>query len=213
MSSLGTNALPTNELAEFSAVRRRTLSLLDGLSEEQMARRPRPDSWSAGELADHLLRTELLWRGEIEELVALVRAGRRPYLNRLLTDLPLPGAELVPPRLLALASAPLTIANALVPRAFIETFLRFRLVPAQAPPILAPEAGRPAETLRRELDIYRQQTETLFRDNTDLDFRRLVYQHPLVGLSDAVGLLRVITVHERRHQTQLEEILSGIGAR
>ncbi len=178
-----------------------------------MARRPRPDSWSAGELADHLLRTELLWRGEIEELVALVRAGRRPYLNRLLTDLPLPGAELVPPRLLALASAPLTIANALVPRAFIETFLRFRLVPAQAPPILAPEAGRPAETLRRELDIYRQQTETLFRDNTDLDFRRLVYQHPLVGLSDAVGLLRVITVHERRHQTQLEEILSGIGAR
>ncbi len=95
----------------------RTLSLLAGLSEDQMARRPQPDRWSAGELADHLLRTELLWRGEVAELVALVRAGR------------------------------------------------------------------------------------------------LVYQHPLIGLSDAVGLLRVIIVHEQRHQAQLEGILEEIGAR
>lgn len=178
-----------------------------------MARRPEPDRWSAGELADHLLRTELLWRGEIKELVALARAGRRPYLSRLLTDFPLPGAELLPPRLLALASVPLTLVNVFVPSAFIETFLRFRVVPAQAPPVIAPRPGRPAATLRRELASQREETEALLRDNADLDFRRLVYQHPLIGLSDAVGLLRVVTVHERRHQEQLVEILEGIGVR
>ena len=149
---------PDSRLADFSAARRRTLSLLEGLSEEEMARRPKPGRWSAGELADHLLRTELFWRGEIEELVALVRAERRPYLNRLLTDLPLPGAELVPRRLLALAAAPFAAANALVPSSFIETFLRFRVIPAKAPPAIAPRPGRPAETLRRELTAQREET-------------------------------------------------------
>ena len=206
-------SVAASELADFGAARRRTLSLLEGLSEEEMARPPQPGRWSAGELADHLLRTELLWRGEIAELVALVRAGRRPYLNRLLTDFPLPGIELLPPRLAALASAPLTVFNAFVPRVFIETFLRFRLVPAQAPPAIAPRAGRPAATLRRELASQRQETEALFRDHADLDFRRLVYQHPLLGLTDALGLLKVITAHERRHQEQLVEILEAIGVR
>lgn len=202
---------PVAELADFGAARERTLAMLDGLSEEEMARRPGPERWSAGELADHLLRTELLWRHEIEELVTLARAGRRPYLNRLLTDLPLPGVELLPPRLLTLASVPLTFASAFVPNFFLESFLRWRTIPAQAPPSIAPRAGRPPETLRHELAEQREATEAVFRDHADLDFRRMVYHHPLLGLSDPIGLLRVITVHERRHQRQLAEILAAIG--
>ena len=85
--------------------------------------------------------------------------------------------------------------------------LRFRGLPAKAPPVLEPRRGRPAGELRQELAAQVDATAAVFGDNDDLDFGRMIYQHPLLGLVDAVDLLRVITVHEKRHRDQLVEIL------
>ncbi len=205
--------MPRTELREFQKTRERTFSLIAGLSDDDMATRPAPEKWSAGELVDHLLRAENLWRSEVEELIRLERSGRQPYLNRLLTDFPLPVVERLPVPLLGLFSIPLTVFNTFLPASFFETFLRLRVLPAPAPPALTPRSGRTADELRGELQNGLRQTVAVFEDNDDLKFRRQLYQHPLFGVVNSVALLRFITVHEQRHQEQLKEILAGLGIR
>ena len=196
--------LPTAEISELRSTRERTRTLVAGLSDDETAERPAPERWSAGELLDHLLRTERLWRREVEELIRLERSQRQPYLSRLVADLPIPVVGRLPAPLVGLVSVPMTLMSAFFPT---------RLFLAQAPPVLEPRKGRAADDLRRELAAEVEATAAVFEDNDDLSFRRMIYQHPLLGLVDAVDLLRVITVHEKRHQDQLVEILEKIGVR
>ncbi|MCP3960102.1 MAG: DinB family protein [bacterium] len=205
--------MPKVEISDFRAARERTSSLVAGLSEEEMAQRPAPGTWSPGELVDHLLRTEGLWRGEVEELLRLRRSGRQPFLSRLWADFPLPVVDRLPAPLLGILHAPLTLFNTFVPTRFFLAFLRFRRVQAKAPPAIAPRQARGAEDLRRELRTEAAATVAVFEDNEDVSFRRLVYQHPLFGIAHAVDLLRLITAHEKRHQDQLVEILTDLGLR
>ena len=205
--------MPKAEIREFRSTRKRTCTLVAGLSEDEMAERPGPDRWSAGELVDHLLRTEVLWRREVEELVRLERSKRQPYLSRLVADFPIPVVGRLPAPLVGLISVPMTIFNAFFPTRLFLSLLRYRGIPAKAPPAIAPRQGRSAEELRRELESEAEATAAVFEDNDDLRFHRMIYQHPLLGLVDAVDLVRVITVHEKRHQDQLIEILEKIGVR
>ena len=205
--------IPEPEIVNFRSTRERTRSLVASLSEEEMADRPGPERWSCGELLDHLLRTECLWRGEIEELVGLLRTGRQPFLSRLWTDFPFPVVGVLPAPLLSLLSIPLTAFNTFVPRRVFLEFLGQRAFKARAPAVLSPRRGRTAEDLRRELKTECVATIAVFEDNDDLRFDRMIYQHPLLGVVDAVDLLQVLTAHERRHQDQLREILAKLGVR
>ena len=206
-------ALPAAEISRFRSTRERTCSLVEGLAEERMAETPAPGEWSAGELVDHLLRTERLWRREVEELIRLQRAGRQPYLSRLIADFPIPVVGRLPAPLLALLAGPMTAASAFVPTRFMLAFLRHRTVRAKAPRAIMPRKGRPAAELKRELRADADATAAVFEDHPRARFRRLLYQHPLLGIVNAVDLLEVITVHEQRHQEQLVEILRKIGVR
>ncbi len=213
MRSHSPEVLPAGELRRFRSTRERTCSLVEGLSAERMSEVPAPGEWSAGELVDHLLRTERLWRREIEELLRLKEAGRQPYLSRLLADFPIPLVGRLPVPLLGLLSVPMTAFNAFMPTGFILAFLRYPAVKAKAPPAIAPRPGRPAAELKRELRSEAKATIAVFEERPNVRFDRLIYQHPLLGIVTAVDLLRVITVHEQRHQEQLVEILRKIGAR
>jgi len=198
------------ELERLDRGRRKTLHLVESLSREEMNRRPVTGGWSAGELLDHLVLTEKLYRGELQELVDLARAGRRPYLNRLLTDLPFPFLDLLPRPVLALASVPLTFAGVFVPRQAVETFLRFPFIKVNAPPAIQPQAGQNADHLRRQLRESLASIRALFSENGDLDFRRFTYQHPILGLTNGVAMLGVIASHEERHQAQLQRIVTAV---
>ncbi|MEM7350864.1 MAG: DinB family protein [Acidobacteriota bacterium] len=205
--------MPSSEISEFRAVRERTLSLVAGLSADDMAEQPAADRWSAGEILDHLLRSETLWRNEVSELVRLARAGRQTYLSRLITDFPLPIVGRLPPPLLGLMSVPLTVFSSFFPLSVFLAFLKWRKIPAQAPPAIAPRRGRTADELRDDLSAQAERTVAVFEDNDDLRFERLIYQHPLLGIVTAVDLLQVITTHEARHQEQLVEVLAALGVR
>ncbi len=205
--------LPRAEIRDLRSTRERTRALVAGLSDEEMAERPSPERWSAGELVDHLLRTERLWRREVEELIRLKRSHRQPYLSRLVADLPVPLVGRLPAPLVGFLSVPMTVFSAFFPTRLFLSVLRHRGFPAKAPPALAPRRGRPADDLLRELAAGVEATVRVFEDNDDLSFRRMIYQHPLLGLVDAVDLLGVITVHEKRHQEQLIEMLEEIGVR
>lgn len=192
----------------FSATRGGTLALIEGLSQEQLDRRPAPGRWSVGEIADHVLRAESYFRNELRELIALARSGRRPVLRRSLSDVDISFA-FIPKPLLALFQVPLSLAGLFVPSAFRELLLRNRLIPAQNPSFSTPEKGRRGEDLRRDLAAGIEQTRVLVEQNADLDGRTLVLQHPLLGTNDESGLLRFLALHEQRHQEQIREVLAG----
>ncbi len=200
-------------LSEFRATRTRSCCLVAGLNADEMSDRPSPEKWSVGELLEHLLLAEKLWRSEVEALIALKRSHRQPFLSRLLTDFPIPLVGRVPPTLLGFLVIPLTAINTFVPLGVFLTFLSWRSLSAKAPRALEPSRHRDPIDLRAALESEAALTLSLFADNRDLRFRRLLYQHPLLGIVDAVDLLRVITAHEKRHQEQLLKILESLGVR
>src|SRR5215813_7052693 len=71
----------------FRNTRLVTLGQVERLSQEQMDWQPAPRKWSIGEVVDHILLAEKFFRGEIAQLIALARAGRKPILRRSAADL------------------------------------------------------------------------------------------------------------------------------
>ena len=197
----------SRSLEEFRAARSRTLSIAADLTQEQLDYTPARGGWSAGEVLDHMLLAEATNREQIARLVGLRREGRRPELRLGFADVNVSVAYL-PRSILPLLEAPLTLVNALVPDGVRNFLTRNRLVPFQNPDQATPRRGRAAEQLRRDLRDGLSETEALFRTNPDLDFGGMVVQHPLLGRYDVPGLLRFMSAHEQRHQSQLADLLS-----
>ena len=194
-------------LDEFRATRTRTLALSDRLSQEQLDYVPAPGKWSAGEVLDHMLLAEGTNRGQIARLIKLKRAGRRPELRLTFSDVNVSVAY-VPRSVLPLLEIPLTLVNMLVPDGLRNYLTRNRVVPFRNPDVAAPRSGRPSLRLRGDLADSLRETETLFQTNPDLDYGEMVVRHPLLGRYDVPGLLRFMSAHEQRHQSQIADILS-----
>ena len=194
-------------LDELRATRARTLALADGLSQEQSDYAPAPGKWSAGEVLDHVLLAEVTNRGHVAKLIELKRAGRRPELRLTFSDLNVSVAY-VPRAVLSLLETPLTLVNMLVPDGLRTYLTRYRLVPFQNPDVAAPRRGRPSLRLRDDLADSLRETEALLQNTPDLDYGEMVVRHPLLGRYDVPGLLRFMSAHEQRHQSQIADLLS-----
>jgi uncharacterized damage-inducible protein DinB len=81
------------QLEAFRQAREDTLQLAAPLSQEQLDRSPAPGKWSAGEVLDHLAKTDAMNRSEIAQLVDLARSGRSPSVKRHFADLDAAPAE------------------------------------------------------------------------------------------------------------------------
>ena len=189
-------------LDEFRATRERTLAMVKGLTQEQFDFAPAPDRWSIGEVLDHMLLAERLNREQIETLIELKKRGRKPELNLSFSDLNISIAG-VPQTLLSLFEAPLTLMNMFVPNAVRNYLTRNRLIPFRNPDAASPRRGRPSNELCDDLVASLQETERLFQSNPRLDFDEMIVQHPLLGRYDVPGLLRFMSAHEERHQSQI----------
>lgn len=194
-------------LAGFRATRSRTLELAGGLTQAQLDHAPARGKWSAGEVLDHVLLAEATNRRYLARLVELKRAGRRPRLDLTFSDLNVSVAYF-PRSALPLVEAPLKLLNAFVPGSVRNYLTRNRLVPFQNPDVAAPRRGRPARLLRQDLLASLEETEALFRANPELDYGEMEVRHPLLGRYDVPGLLRFMSAHEQRHQSQLADIIS-----
>ena len=197
----------SESLEEFRATRARTLALVEGLTQSQLDYAPRRGRWSAGEVLDHVLLAETTNRDQIAKLIKLKRAGRRPELRLTFSDLNVSVAYL-PRAVLPLLETPLTLMNMLVPDSLRNYLTRNRLVPFQNPDVAAPRSERPGPLLRDDLIASLRETEALFQNNPDLDYGEMVVRHPLLGRYDVPGLLRFMSAHEQRHQSQITDILS-----
>jgi DinB superfamily len=198
------------DLALVGAARQRTLELVAGLTQVQIEFSPDPGRWSVGEVLDHLLLAEALNRRDIAELIALAKSGRRPYLKRTFADMNVSMA-FIPKSMLPSLEVPFRLLSLVVPRSARELLTRYRLVPAQSPDVGTPRKGRFIDELREELHGSLQEMKALFEANPTLDYRAMIHQHPLMGVNNALQLLRIVALHEQRHQSQISDILRHPG--
>lgn len=192
----------------LESTREATLRQTAHLTPEQAHQRPSPESWSVAEVLEHLLISETLYRETIARLIGMYRAGERPWISQGLADVDTV-PPFVPKELLRLMDIPLTVMNLFVPPFVRERMMTVRLFKAQSPSIARPNAGKSVGQLRRELADSVCATAQLVRENADVDFRRLRYSHPVLGTNNVMGILRIVAFHEKRHQEQIQEILSS----
>jgi hypothetical protein len=139
----------------------------------------------------------------------LKRTGCKPVISRSFADLNVSVAY-IPRSLLAFLDVPFTVLNIFVPNSVREFLMRNRVIPAQNPSAATPRKGRPASELRNELVSSLKETEALFEANPDLDYTEMVDEHPLLGRNNALQLLRLLSFHEERHQSQISDILRNV---
>lgn len=210
MSEMATHSTSLAEgLNEFRATRTRTLAIARGLTQEEFDFVPTANRWSIGEVLDHMVLAEGINRDQISKLIELKKAGRSPRLDLSFSDLNISIAYL-PRSVLPILELPLTLMNMLVPNSLRNYLTRHRLVPFQNPDAAAPRRGRTASALISDLTESLTQTEALFQTNSHLDYGEMVLTHPLLGGYDVPGLLRFMSAHEQRHQSQVADVLKTV---
>ena len=193
------------DLKLFRSVREASLRLAEGLTEQQAAYAPAPGQWSIGEVLDHLLLAEKLYRDRFTKLIELKMAGQKPEMKSDFSEINT-SVLFIPKAVLPLLEAPFKILNLFVPTGVREAMTRYRVMPAQAPSIAIPRKGRPVAELREELRNSIEQTVNLFRGNPDLDYRGMRLSHPLMGNNNVLQLVRIMSMHEQRHQEQIRGV-------
>jgi uncharacterized damage-inducible protein DinB len=195
----------------FRDARRETLDLVWDLSQEQMDFAASPRKWSVGQVLDHLVRVDEVFREEYDELLRRWRKkGRAVGLFRTLSEAGF-SLPLVPDAFLPLFDVPTAMAGVLIPRQLRQAVFSNRAVPAQAPRRIKPRKGRRADDLRRELAAFENYLEGFFADNPDVEWEKLRYYNPLCGFTNLPGVMTFIASHEGRHQGQIREVLESKG--
>jgi hypothetical protein len=194
-------------LKTLESARADTVRLAAPLSQEQLDFAQRPGRWSIGEVLDHLLLAEALYRGEIARLVALTRAGQRPYLKRTFNDINV-SPLFIPDAMLPWLEMPLTLMSRLVPDVVRDLVIEFPFVPTRNPDRATPRPRRTGVELRSGLLSSLAETRTLIATNADLDLGAMVSEHPVTGPSGVPQILAFLARHERRHQRQIDGVRS-----
>mgnify|MGYP003343316901 CR=1 FL=1 len=193
------------ELKQYRTVRQRTLAMVENLTQQQADFRPSVSSWSAGEILDHLIKSQQMYQQQFQKLAEMARCGERPvlYLTHKDIDLRLP---FIPKPLMPLMSAPLSVMNAFVPSVVRETLIRNRFISAENPDVSAPRHDAPIDELRAALRDTMDAQESFFAANPDLPYDQMRVCHAALGYNSVVGLLRISFLHEQRHQDQFAEL-------
>jgi hypothetical protein len=192
-------------LALLRSTRDDTLRLCSAITQTQ-SEFALPSKWSAGEVLHHLVLADDLYRRNFIQLIDLANSGETPILRSNFTELNTSIAY-IPKPLLPMLEIPFTVFNLFVPTMLRETLTQFRLLPAQNPDITTPNKGELLPQLRATLQSSCNRIETLFNDNPHLDYRAMRYQHPIMGSNNVLQMLRIMALHERRHQSQIRDIL------
>jgi hypothetical protein len=187
------------------STRAATLRLCSGISQAQ-SEFARPGKWSVGENLHHLVLADDLYRSYFAQLIDMQKSGQRPVLRRSFADINT-SIAFIPKPILPLLEIPFTVMNMFVPSVVRETMIQFRVLPAQNPDIITPKKRQPVTELRAALQTSYDKTAALFNDNPQLDYRSMIYQHPIMGSNSVLQMLRIVALHERRHQSQIQEVL------
>src|SRR5262252_290117 len=110
-------------LEQLRAVRSRTLTLMQDLSQGQLNYVPEPGAWSIGEMVDHLILSEQVLRRDMAVLIEQAKAGQTPYLYRSFAEFNARPA-FIPECALSWLEAPLNVFNMFMPASMREYIIR-----------------------------------------------------------------------------------------
>jgi hypothetical protein len=187
------------------SARANTLRLCSPITQAQSEFAPQR-KWSVGEVLHHLLLSDYLYHRNFTRLIELQKSGQRAVLRSNFADLN-PSIAYIPKSLLPMLEIPFTVANLFIPNVVRETMTEFRLLPAQNPDITTPKKAQRVNELRASLQSSHDEITALFNSNPDLDYRAMRFQHPILGSNSVVQMLRIAAMHERRHQSQIQDLL------
>ena len=187
------------------SARAETLRLCAPITQAQSEFAPQR-KWSVGEVLHHLLLSDYLYHRNFTRLIELQKSGQRPVMRSNFADLN-PSIAYIPKSLLPILEIPFTVANLFVPNVVRETMTQFRLLPAQNPDVTTPKKGQPLSQLRASLQSSHDEIAALFDANPKLDYRAMQFQHPILGSNSVLQMLRIAAMHERRHQSQIQDLL------
>jgi len=196
-----------DRLAALTETRRQTIAVVEPLSQRQLDFSLGPSRWSVGEIAHHIALSERIYRDEIAQLIALAREGKRPYLYRTFKDVNV-SPLFLPAPLFSMMEIPMGVMSRFIPESVRSFMTEFPLVPTRNPDIATPRRGMPAAELHDALAHGISATRKLIADNADLDFSKMISEHPLTGATAVPDILHFLVLHERRHQGQMERVRS-----
>jgi len=180
------------------------------LTQAQIDYSPGAGRWSIGEILDHLVLAEAHNRKDITRLVELSKAGQMPVVRRSLGEINISPAFL-PKCFLPFLELPFSIISTIIPVSFREAVIRYRVFPAVTADTMTPRKQREAGALRMDLTASLTEIECLLETHRHLDYEEMLYQHPILGTNSVPQLIRLLALHEQRHQEQIHDILTDRG--
>jgi uncharacterized damage-inducible protein DinB len=196
---------PVTEMDRLRLAREQTLAVLDQVSAAQALWLPPGGKWSIAQIADHLLRSEEMYR---EQFRRLIEKGSPIDISLAELDV---GFRGIPGSVIAAVELPMKIFNRFVPHVVRETIIRYPLIAALNPQASAPREGLDPRKLRTDLAASLLETEAFLQAPMPANIHQLTINHPLMGNNSIPQLFSIMIAHEQRHQAQLADVLAAAG--
>jgi uncharacterized damage-inducible protein DinB len=197
-------------LRRLQAARRQTVATAATLRQRQIDWSPGVDRWSIGEVLDHLVLMEDYFRDLVERLIEKTVAQQKPLVTITFADFN-PAPRPLPKKWLPKLEVPFALISSVTPHSAKAAFARYRMVRMQAPDIGLPRSCAPLGELADRLRRAGEETRSLFISEPGLAYQRMLVRHPFSGRTNVEQLLQILTLHERRHHKQINDILSSAG--
>jgi hypothetical protein len=189
------------EVDRFSLVRENTLTALGEVGDIQAEWSPRHGVWSIVQIADHLLRTEEMYREQFRQIIEVARDGGSS-IRVSLRDVDSSFAG-IPRPVMQLFEFPARMMSQFMPQPVREAIIRYPVVSAINPSASSPRPGLEIGAVRTALAASLAETEKLLGGPLPPNVERPVVDHPIMGRTNIRELFRVVIVHEERHQGQI----------
>lgn len=195
-------------IAKYRAAREGTIAIFQDLTQTQADFFPAPRVWSVGQIVQHLLLTEELYRPIMRKLIELAANGQKHNIELTFGEID-NSIAFIPRELMTKLAAPLQVVNMLMPRAVREAMFRIPLIPASNPTASRPEASQPIAVLRNRAVSSLEETEEIFRRALPRGLMSVTMSHPMLGVNNIIGIFGIITAHEERHHGQMRSVIDN----
>jgi uncharacterized damage-inducible protein DinB len=207
-------ATETSTLAEsldrVRIVRKATLELLAGLSQQQVDFSPARGKWSIAQIVDHLTLIDGLYQPVFRQMIERARAGNEEIFRIDIRQMD-PTVAYIPRAIMPFVAPAFSLFSTLVPHPVREAVLRLPLIPSGAPTLSMPRPGLTVDQLRTNLAEAFEATERLVQSGLPPSFERMRAEHPVLGVTTPAQFLDLMSAHEERHQRQIRAVMSTPG--
>jgi len=199
-------------MAKYRGAREQTLAIIQDFTQAQADYSPSFKVWSIGQIVEHLILTETLYRAQIRKLIQLAFQGgnknRRSTIEVTFDQID-NSMAFIPRDVIAKLALPLNTMNLLIPRAVRTAMFRFPLIPALNPLSSEPAPRLSVADLRARAVSSLNTTEEIFRGDLPLNVMDMTLRHPLLGANNVAELLGILWAHEERHHRQIRGVMAN----